>query len=357
MCANVIAANLRINGLESNVNGIVNDVSSLESTVTGLLVGGIYAYSNSNVASYLPVDSTIVSLRGNIIGANAAIVTANTALKNYVDSQVSANAYSNVKVATYLESATGNINAGYINADNQIVTSGLYSTELGVTGSSALTTVIVPVEELSTVSGSVVINAAAGDWQSLVTGGAISISSFSNWPSAGTKGSITLQVLVASTSHTITFPATISGMNGVTGYLPSAFTWTAPVTGTYVFNFSTVDGGATVIASESNSILKPYISTVEAITNTGNAIISLGTTYSIYRTASNGTAFMGNGVAGQIKVISSGVADTWAVSFDSSLWPSKQLTFTNPGQTITCLWNSSLNQWVALNVFGSVSFS
>jgi hypothetical protein len=129
------------------------------------------------------------------------------------------------------------------------------------------------------------------------------------------------------------------------------------VTGTYVFTFSTVDAGTNIIATENNSILRTFNSTAESITNTGNSIISLGTTLSTYRTASNGTAFLGNGVSGQIKVISSTVSDTWVVTAASASWPSARVTFANPGQTATLAWNSSAGQWVVLSVFGPPSLS
>lgn len=357
MSANIIAANAAITSLTSNVGDLSIDVTNLESAVTGLLVGGIYAYSNTNVASYLPVDNTITSLQSNIIAANAAIVTANTGLKNYVDTQVSTNAYSNVKVADYLLTATGNINGANINADTRVTTAALYANESSITGRALVTTSVTPVVSLGSVSGAIAIAADAGDHQSLVTSGPITISGFTNWPGVGSKGSVTLQVLIASTAHSITMPSSVTGLSGVIGYNTPTLTWTAPVTGTYVFTFETIDSGTTVIVSESNSILKAFNSTAEAITNTGNAIINLGTTFSTYRTTSNGTAFLGNGVAGQIKVVTTAVSDTWVVNAASTSWPSSRVTFSGPGQSATLVWNSVAGQWNILNVFGTPSFT
>jgi hypothetical protein len=346
MAANMIAANAHISTLTTNVNDLSIDVTNLESAVTGLLVGGIYSYSNSNVASYLPVNSTIIGIQSNVAGANAAIITANTRMKSYVDT----NSYSNVKVAAYLETATGNVNAGnmysaYVSTDT-----------LNVTGRSTLVTTAVPVLDLGSVSGTNSIIVSSGDYQKFSTSDPITIDTFSGWPLNGTKGSVTLEILVASTAHTITFPASVAGATGIVGYYANNLTWTAPVTGTYVFTFTTTNGGTTVTISEANAILKAYHAGTESISNTGNAIVSLGTTYSTYRTASNGTAFLGNGVAGQIKVLGTAVGNTWVVTSASSTWGTGRITFTSPGQSATLVWNSALGQWAPLNVFGNPSF-
>jgi len=356
MSANIIAANAAITSLTSDLSNLNVDVTNLETAVTGLLVGGIYAYSNSNVASYLPVDSTITSIQSNVTAANSAIITSNTAMKNYVDTQVSANAYSNAKVASYLLTSTGNINGDYINAETRVSTTALYASESIIAGRASAVNAVSPVVALGSVSGSITIDTSAGDSQTLATSGPITISGFSNWPASGVKGSVTLQVLIASTAHTITLPSSVSGLTGTVGYFQTNQTWTAPVTGTYVFTFTSVDAGTNVLVAESNSILRPFNSAAEAITNTGNAIVSLGTTYTTYRTASNGSAFLGNGVAGQIKVLGTSVADTWTVNAASTTWPSSRITFSSPGQSATLVWNSATGQWSVVNIFGSPSF-
>ena len=93
------------------------------------LATGISTYGNANVAAYLPTDSTIIAINGNVAGANAAIVTANNGMRVYVDNKIFAvnsnlttansnmksyvdnQTYTNVNVANYLNSYSGNINS------------------------------------------------------------------------------------------------------------------------------------------------------------------------------------------------------------------------------------------------------
>jgi len=109
--------------------------------------GIVSSYGNANVATYLPTDATISSIRANVTAANAAIVTANTGVVSYVNSVRSglvanitaanlaisavvqsvtaANASinslatgANANTAAYLTTYTGNISAGNINVQN-----------------------------------------------------------------------------------------------------------------------------------------------------------------------------------------------------------------------------------------------
>jgi hypothetical protein len=88
-----------------------NQISTLSNTVANLTVLASGNYGNANVAAYLPTNSTIIALTANaasqagdittlyanasaqansLTGANAAIVTANTGMKSYVDSVTTA---------------------------------------------------------------------------------------------------------------------------------------------------------------------------------------------------------------------------------------------------------------------------
>lgn len=102
---------------------------------------GTSSYGDSNVASYLSPYYTyananaatqtteIVGLRANIEAANAAIITANTGMKSYVDDQiVSAGGYGNTQVNVYLPTYTGNLNPGNITASGTIVGGGVRNT-------------------------------------------------------------------------------------------------------------------------------------------------------------------------------------------------------------------------------------
>ena len=76
----------------------LSQLSSNISTVTASLAAfGTYAnahfgtssFGNANVAAYLPTSSIITNLDAKIVAANTAIITANTALKNYTDAAIS----------------------------------------------------------------------------------------------------------------------------------------------------------------------------------------------------------------------------------------------------------------------------
>lgn len=121
---------IRVPGLTGNI--------SLYSLISGNVSASSYfwangqpfqssVYGDSNVAAYLPSDSTIISLqsntvvqetaiselRANIIATNAAVITSNSQMKTYVDNQVIASGgYSNVAMTAYL--ATNNITVANI---------------------------------------------------------------------------------------------------------------------------------------------------------------------------------------------------------------------------------------------------
>lgn len=96
-------------------------------------------YGNTQVATYLPTSPVILAINSNVAAANAAIITANTAMKGYVDAQIAGvgggggstysdsnvaaylvanpqpGTYSNTNVAAYL---TGNVTVGNVRSTN-----------------------------------------------------------------------------------------------------------------------------------------------------------------------------------------------------------------------------------------------
>jgi hypothetical protein len=155
---------------------------------------------------------------------------------------------------------------------------------------------------LGTLSGSVGINYAAGHYHTVTTGGSISLA-FSNFSAAGTLSFVTVRVTVASTAHTLTFPAavgngsaaaSIAGIEGITGN-----TITFAQTGTYEFQFHTDDGGNTVYLSE---LTRPRNNILYDSENlAASAAASLTKTTSYFSTTVAETATLAAGVAGQIK--------------------------------------------------------
>jgi len=157
------------------------------------------------------------------------------------------------------------------------------------------------VVSLGTLSGDVGINYAAGPFQTVTTSGPISLA-FTNFTAAGTYDSVTVQVAVASVAHTLTFPAAVSVNNtGIQGLDDTTNTITFAATGTYVFNFTTSNGGTTITVSEVNAKLRPFNNSQEDLA--ASAAISLATTVSYFTTDAAETATLADGAEGQIKTL------------------------------------------------------
>lgn len=126
---------------------------------------------------------------------------------------------------------------------------------------------------VSSTSGAISINYAAGHYQSISTTGNISLS-FTNWPASGTYGYIKLQINITNTAHTVTLPASVTlGTTGLQGYSAGAISFGA--TGYYEFAFGTYDGGVTVTIFDLNRALTNFSAAdlqVDDLTATGNII-------------------------------------------------------------------------------------
>lgn len=106
------AANLAITSANVGLKGYVDQANTIQSAQISAANIGIKGY----------ID------QGNTIQA-AAITAANVGMKGYVDNAVATGGYSNVQVATYLPTYTGNISAGNIT----VTTVGAYKLGTGAT--------------------------------------------------------------------------------------------------------------------------------------------------------------------------------------------------------------------------------
>jgi len=97
-----------------------------------------------------------------------------------------------------------------------------------------------------TLSGSVNLDISSGNIQEITTGGSITMG-FTNWPAAGKYASAVLWLNVTATNYTLTVPsgvtsaslAQIAGANATNNVISFA------TTGTYIFEFMSLDGGST----------------------------------------------------------------------------------------------------------------
>jgi hypothetical protein len=158
---------------------------------------------------------------------------------------------------------------------------------------------------LGTLSGSVTINYVAGHYQTVTTGGSISLA-FTNFPAAGNFGVVRVQITVNNTAYTLTLPAAVSvGTSNLQGYSSGVITFNR--VGTYTYDFTTSDGGTTISVFDCSQNLDPiYLPSTQ---NLGTGSGSLGainlTTTATYFSTSGGaaTATLAAGYNGQIKTI------------------------------------------------------
>ena len=152
---------------------------------------------------------------------------------------------------------------------------------------------------LGTVSSTVTINYVSGHYQTLTTGGSVSLA-FSNFPASGVTALVSVVITVASTAHTVTMPAAVSvNTAGVPGLNISTNVITFAATGTYTLQFVTSDGGSTITLNQINSQLQPLNASSEDLAASAAANLAVATSY--FSTSAAETATLAAGVNGQVK--------------------------------------------------------
>ena len=150
---------------------------------------------------------------------------------------------------------------------------------------------------LGTVTTTATVNYTAGSCFTLTTGGSITLA-FTNLPASGVFAEWAVTITVASTAHTVTFPAAVTqNVRGIQGCNYSTNVVTFAATGTYTFVFSTTNGGTNITVNESNKEITPFHASSESLASAGAANLALTTSYF----TTNGTATLAAGVGGQIR--------------------------------------------------------
>ena len=176
-----------------------------------------------------------------------------------------------------------------------------------------MTQTVVP---LGTVTTTATLNFVAAPYFTLTTGGSITLA-FSNLPASGVLATWAVAITIASTSHTVTFPASVTqNARGIQGFNTSTNVMTFAATGTYTFAFSTSNGGTTVTITELNKELQPFNNSMESLATTGAANVALTTSYF----TTGGTATLADGVTGQIKVLAQTAAASMVVTVANAGW-------------------------------------
>jgi hypothetical protein len=208
------------------------------------------------------------------------------------------------------------------------------------------------VNVVGTVTGSQTLNYAAGHYHTLTTSGSVTVA-FSNLPATANHGRLRLAITVASASHTLTLPSAVSqGTSGIQGYSANVITFASA--GTYIFEFTTSDGGTTIHVAE---LSRPRATFMNGVTGTtidlsGNAnvggvayiesteevadggAISLTTATSYFATGGSGeTATLAAGTAGQLKtlIMSADGGGDMVITVTNTGWASGTLTFDTVG--------------------------
>lgn len=155
-------------------------------------------------------------------------------------------------------------------------------------------------------SGTVTLNYASGQYQTVAPStGSITLD-FTNFPASGYFGILRVAIVVSNTTFTVTLPAAVTlGTTGLQGYSGGVITFNS--TGTFVFDFSTSDGGSTITINDvtraNNVLTNPLFLTVSEDL-AASAAASLTKTTSYFTTSAAETATLAAGSEGQIKVFS-----------------------------------------------------
>jgi hypothetical protein len=159
--------------------------------------------------------------------------------------------------------------------------------------------------QLTATSGTITVDYSAGHYQAISTTGSISLD-FTNFPAAGSAGMIRLSISITNTAYTLTLPAAVSlGTTGIQGYSANVITFAA--TGTYRFEFSTVDSGTTITIFDLN---RPLLGSVESAVG-----YSTGTGGTVTQATDKSTGVTLNKRCGQITMNSASLSAAAEVSF------------------------------------------
>ena len=206
---------------------------------------------------------------------------------------------------------------------------------------------------LGTISGTATIDYSAGSYYTLTTSGSVSLS-FTNFSVAGTASRVRVKITVASTAHTVTLPAAVSvGTSNIQGISSNVITFN--LTGTYEFEFETVDAGTTITVIDQNRNLDPiYLPSSEDLGDTAAA--SLTKTTSFFSTAAPETATLAAGATGQVKVFAMFV-DTgdMVITVSNAGWKSSgsgTITCDSIGDACTLMYINA--KWFAIGNNGCV---
>jgi hypothetical protein len=212
-------------------------------------------YSNSNVATYLPTDPTVIAINANVTAANAAItiIRGNITALNAALSSVTTGTYGNANVAVYLPSYAGNVTAGNVISNNHLFANGvniLSTIGAGTYSNTNVAAYLIANPPTGTYSNTnvasyLVANPPTGTYSNT------NVASYlvANPINVLRNGSGTSNVTIANPNDVITFGV----YNAATGTAANSFTVCSGIvhvnTTLRVFNTSQFDGNITVLGN------------------------------------------------------------------------------------------------------------
>ena len=170
--------------------------------------------------------------------------------------------------------------------------------------------------QLTATSGTITVDYSAGHYQAISTTGSISLD-FTNFPAAGSAGIIRLSIAITNTAYTLTLPAAVSlGTTGIQGYSANVITFAA--TGTYQFEFSTVDSGTTITIFDLNRPLTNYTNTVNITATTPSTSTTTGALIVAGGVGIAGNLYIGGDIFGNVSVTDLNVGNVSASGYISA---------------------------------------
>lgn len=153
--------------------------------------------------------------------------------------------------------------------------------------------------QIANTSGAITLDASAGPYQSIVMGGNINLAFTANtWPSAGAYGKVRVEI-TGSSGQTITLPSAVTqGTLGIQGINAGVITLAA--SGTYEFDFSTTDGGASLTVFDLNRPLNYYTNPLTVAATTVSTSAGSGALVVSGGVGINGNLYVSGNIVGSV---------------------------------------------------------
>ena len=155
---------------------------------------------------------------------------------------------------------------------------------------------------IATTSGPVTLDYSQGHYQRIATTGNVSVG-FSNFPNSGSFGAVRLQAIIDSAGRTMQLSPFVSqGTTGIQGMANSVITFAQA--GTYQFEFTTSDNGATIAIEDLNRPQNYFTNGLSSVSSTQGIGYGAGAGGTVTQTSSRTTGVTLNNVSGSITLVS-----------------------------------------------------